>query len=193
MSTDDFNRANSADLGSVWTVVHGTGFDIVSNTAVTKNVLEDQSEYHSDTRSNDQYSEITFGVSGNAGVGSGVGPTCRSSTSAVTFYRLVGSQSGYQLNRAVTGSFTSLTSGAGTTFVSGDVLRLEVRTNGANCDWILKKNGSQFANGTDTSPIASGRAGIGYSSTDASTITAWAADDLDVAPAVAYFRTRFAT
>lgn len=169
LASDNFTRADSTGLGVNWdanTADPGTGgFNILSNTAIVANNGLDCSEtYNAVSSPNDQYSECTFGPTTADGLGAGSGVVCRSSVAARTYYRVVGCGSGYELGRNVAGTFTSLSSGAGTTFATGDKLRLRVKTNGANADWFLLKNGVLFASGTDTSPIASGRFGIGYSS-----------------------------
>lgn len=184
LATDNFTRANNADLGTAWDENTGeagpNGFDISANTAVPSNLGADSSETNNSvTWPDDQYSEVTYNATTTNGVGTGCGPTCREATGAtLTYYRAVGNSDGYELGRRVTGTFTSLSSGAGTVFAAGDKLRLEVRVNGANCDWILKKNGVQFASGTDTSPIASGRAGIAHSSVSTiASLSAWEGGD----------------
>lgn len=182
LASDNFTRADLGDLGTSWDECTGesnvNGFNIVSNKAVPANVTEDSSETNNAVVwPNDQYSQVTLSTTGADGAGSGSGPTCRAATGAtVTHYRAVGNASGYELIRANGGAGTSLSTGTGTTFTSGDTLYLQVKTNGANADWILKKNGVQFASGSDTSPIASGRAGIGHSSTSsagAGQLSAW--------------------
>lgn len=185
LATDNFTRANSADLGTNWDENTGesgpNGFDISSNTAVPSDVAADSSETNNAaTWPNDQYSEVTYATTGANGVGAGSGPSCREALGAtLTYYRAVGNASGYEFGRKNAGPFTSLSSGAGTTFAPGDKLRLQVSTNGANCDWVLTKNGVQFASGTDTSPIASGRAGIAHSSVSTvAALSAWEGGDL---------------
>lgn len=185
LATDNFTRADNADLGTAWDENTGdsspNGLNISANTAVPADVTLDSSETNNTvTWPNDQYSECTFGATAADGVGSGVGVTCREATGAtVTYYRAVGNASGFQLSRAVAGAFTSLSSGAGTTFTAGDKLRLQVKTNGANADWVLFKSGVSFASGSDTSPIASGRAGVGHSSTSTvASLSAWEGGDL---------------
>lgn len=184
LASDNFTRANSTDLGTAWDPCTGeasaNGLKISSNTAVAADPNFDSAETNNAaTWPNDQYSECTFSSAPSDGAGAGLGVTCRAATGAtVTFYRLVGHLGGYELGRKVAGVFTALSSGAGTTFTAGDKMRLEVRTNGANCDWILKKNGTQFASGTDTAPIASGRTGVANSSnTTTPALSAWEGGD----------------
>jgi len=188
MATDNFTRTDSADLGTLWDEITGdnaNGFDIISNQAFPANRLADSSEaYNGITWNPDQYSEVTIAFTSAFGLGAGLGPICRNTAlTAKTFYRLVGNGSGYDFGRFDTGTYTPLSGGTGTTFASGDTIRLEVTTSGANCAWVLKNNGTQFASGTDTSPIASGKAGIA-SSSDTSTseaLSGWAGDNLSVA------------
>jgi hypothetical protein len=186
LATDDFTRANNADLGTNWDEVTGDknvlGFDINANTAIPHDVTEDSSETNNAaTWPNDQYSKVTLANSTADGAGIGSGPSCRMAGGATkTQYRLVVNASGYELGRFDALVFTSLSTGTGTTFAAADTAGLEVRTNGANCDWILKKNGTQFASGTDTTPIASGKAGIGYSSTSTTAaLSAWEGGSFD--------------
>jgi hypothetical protein len=169
--TDNFTRANSTDLGTNWgectEFAASLGFDISSNTAIPGDRTNDTSETEdSQTYPDDQWAEATFAAVSSAGVGSGAGVMCRAAQGSVnTRYRLVGCASGYELGKFVAEAFTSLSSGSGTTFAASDVIRLETVTSGANCAWTLKKNGTTFASGTDTSPIASGRPGVAHSST----------------------------
>lgn len=185
LGTDNFVRANNADLGTNWDENTGDsdpgGFNISTNTAIPNNRTQDSSEtWNAVAAPNNQYAEATLGTTAADGVGAGSGVVCRSATAAKTFYRLVGNASGYEFGRVVAATFTSLSSGAGTTFTSGDKIKLETVTNGANCDWVLKKNGTSFATGSDTSPIASGRFGVGHSSTSsvgAGVLTGWEGGD----------------
>ena len=186
LASDDFTRADDTNLGANWddnTAVAADGFSIVSNAVAPTSIFSDASETNNSvTWPNDQYSEVTFDATAANGVGAGCGPTCREATAANTMYRAAGNASGYELGRIVAGTFTSLSTGAGTTFASTDRLKLQTVTNGANCDWTLFKNDVSFASGTDTSPIASGRAGIVYSSTDAgTTIASWRGGDVAAA------------
>ena len=184
LASDAFVRANNGDLGTSWDECTGDatagGFDISSNTAIPFSVGSDSSETNNAaTWPNDQYSQVTLTNPTADGVGVGSGPMCRAATGAtVTRYRLIGNASGYDFARFVAGAYTSLSSGSGTTFAATNTLYLEVKTNGANADWICKKNGTSFVSGTDTTPIASGRAGIGHSSSSTTAaLSAWEGGD----------------
>jgi hypothetical protein len=192
LASDTFVRANNADLGTAWDECTGEsssgGFDISANTAIPALTASDSSETNNSVSwPNDQYSQVTHSTTTANGVGAGSGPTCRAATGATrTYYRLVGNASGYEFGRKVAAAYTALSSGTGTTFTSGDTLYLEVKTNGANADWICKKNGTSFDSGTDTSPIASGRAGIAFSSTStAASLSAWEGGDFAAGGAAA--------
>jgi hypothetical protein len=189
LASDDFDRADNASLGGNWSPnITGRQFLIVSNAAKPTATAQDVAEsYTAVSFPNDQYSEVVLGaVEPAGGVDEGCGVICRATSPSTSFtgYRLVGNGSGFGVLRFNSGVSTSLQTGSGTTFAAGDTLRLEVRTNGANCDWSAWKNGVQFTSGTDTSPLTSGRAGIAYSSSDtAATIASWAGGDFDT-PAV---------
>lgn len=119
-------------------------------------------------------SEVTYNATDTGGVGSGIGPLCHHTDGADTYIRALGNGSGWAIERRVTGSNTGLNSGSGTTFTAGDRLLLDYNT--ATGAWALEKNGTQFASGTDGSPVATGQAGVAYSSTDtAARVSLWRA------------------
>lgn len=185
LASDNFTRANNADLGTAWDECTGdtdvNGFDISANTAIPAAGSDTSETNNSVTWPDDQYAEVTHFNPTADGAGAGSGPMCRASAAgANTRYRLVGNASGYGMERVVAGAFTILRNSTGTTFAAGDKMRLEVRTSGANCIWTLKKNGVQFDTDTDTSPIASGSAGIAFSSTSTTAaVSAWEGGTLD--------------
>lgn len=174
LATDNFTRANNTDLGTAWDENSGganaNGFDILSNTAVASLLPSDSAESNNTvTWPTEQYAKAVFSATAADGVGTGSGVICcEPSRTAKTYYRAVGNASGYEFGRFNAGVLTSLSSGTGTTFTAGDSLQLDIKINGANRDWTLRKNGTSFATGTDTSPLTSGRVGVGYSSTSAS-------------------------
>jgi hypothetical protein len=184
LASDDFNRTDAATLGTGWSEIT---FGIVSNHAKINTSSDDGYAYYSGaTWPDDQYSEATLGTTTASGEGTAYGVSCRASNNT-NLYRVIGNASGWHCGRLNNNSFTSLGGATSTTFTAGDVIRLEVRTNGANCDWTVKKNGVTVTGGTgsDTSPIASGAAGLAYSSTDATAagLNAWAGGDFAAADA----------
>jgi len=197
LATDNFTRANSSDLGTAWDVCTGEipeGFDIVTNTARADSTQlgADASETNnSATWPSNQYSETTLGTVSAAGLGAGYGPTCRAATGAtVTYYRVVGCSSGWELGKKVAGAFTSITSSS-TAVANGDIIKLEV--NGTSLK--VYKNGAQVGTTQTDASIASGRAGVAYSSVASSsdTISLWSGGDLSsgassiLAPKHTYF------
>lgn len=190
LAADDFNRANSGDIGTAWdpNAGHSGAWEVFSNkvrlTSGTRSG-DGCETYNAVSAPNDQYIECALVQTSANGAGVGYGVMGRFSSSAKTGYRLVGNASGWEIARFNAGSFTGLGSATSTTFAAGDVIRLELVTSGANCAWTVKKNGSTVTGGTgtDTSPIASGRPGVGYSSTDSTAdadqgLDNWAFGDL---------------
>lgn len=161
--TDDFNRADSADLGATWTPNTPVAFQITSNTARSSDGTSDAAERNSTVMPNDQWAEATLSnVTGGGSLGSGYGPAVRMDTGgANTLYRLVVGSGGYQLGKMVAGAFTSLGSGAGTTFTTGDKAYLEFQGSVP----VIKKNGTSFGTPSTDSTIASGASGVSESST----------------------------
>lgn len=183
--TDDFPEAGPA-LGTNWDINTGdgnpAGFGISSNVARPLDYNGDVSATnHGITWPNDQQISVTFGVTSAAGVGAGCGFVARSVQTGMTYYRVAGCLSGFSLVRAVSGTYNTLASGAGTTFTTADVLTGRFVTNGASVDITLYKNGVQFQtfSDTDASRILSGRGGLGYSSSDSgSTVDHFVAEDV---------------
>ena len=172
---DNFTRANSTGLGSNWAAspdAVSTGFDIVSDAAITHNTANDSGNVVTAvTWPNDQWAQVTLGVVNADGGFQGNGPCVRRSASAYTYYRLIVNANNWEVNRVVAGAYTQIgtgTSGAAT----GDVWYLGVQ----GTTLTVKQNGSTVSSGTITdSGISSGDAGIGYSSTDTTaTLTGFA-------------------
>lgn len=180
---DSFPGGNSLNsLGANWTAsLAGSdrSLSIVSNAAAVDagDVNQDGANFwNADAFPDDQYSQAPITVTGTVGGGSGMG-LCVRAAAGKTYYRLVidhAAGNNVELARFVAGAFTQLWIRAANGFVNGDLLRLEVRTVGA--DAVLKAllNGVAIgADFTDTSPIASGAAGLSYSGGE----TAASADD----------------
>jgi hypothetical protein len=124
----------------------------------------------------DQYAEIVFAtISGTGGVSSGYGVACRYTSG--DYYRLIANGQGWALTRFAAGAFAAtIASGSGTTFAATDRLQLELIGTGYSC----KKNGVQFASGTD-STLATGGVGVAYSSTETGTVDSYEAGSPGVA------------
>lgn len=170
LATDAFPGTGQIDNGSTWDSIVDAAWE--AGSGVCKIRTSDLSsdwfiDYIGATWPADQYAQVTL-VSPDAagGLGEGYGPAVRiTSAASGTFYRLMGNGSGYQLWKSITGSFTSVTSGTGTTFANGDVLRLEVQ----GTTLRMFKNGVQFGGDQTDASIATGHAGMAYSSTESST------------------------
>ena len=92
MATDDFNRADNADLGANWTIQSGqAALQIVSNRAVPSNNFSDCGEiWVADSFSDDQYSEsVVTALHSSAPAETGIGPIVRGSTSVASYYAVV--------------------------------------------------------------------------------------------------------
>lgn len=162
--TDDFNRADSADLGANWTPVTDS-FGIVSNSARPNNSNNDACERYSGvTWTANQSSQVKVTTTGtSAGAGGGVSVRC--STVAETHYRLVINADGeWELIRFVAGAATVLASGTAT-YASGAILKLSAIGTTITSTY----NGSQIDTRTDA-VIATGQPGVAYSSSSNDTV-----------------------
>lgn len=180
LATDDFNRADNLDLGVAWTPNVDT-FKIVGNVAKAINPGTSDAAERNNSVSfpNNQWAEATLGtVTGGGGLGSGYGPAVRMGATD-TLYRVVGNSAGFELSRFVAGAFTSIASGAGTTFATGDVLYLEWQ----GAIPVMKKNGASFGSPPSDSAIAGGAAGVAESAVvdAADGINSWQAGDFAAA------------
>lgn len=153
LATDDFNRANAANLGANWSIpTGGNGIPIASN-QIKEGTFPGIEYYSATAWPNDQWSLLVLKtvctVSDN-GVGSAVRVTsggnlyfAQSNTSETKLYKLVSS------------SFTQLGSdgAAGST---NDVVYTEAQSTSI----LVKKNGSTIIGAVTDASIGSGNAGI---------------------------------
>lgn len=166
LATDNFTRADSTGLGANWTVVTSEGsFDIHLNKALCHDKTVDSCEFYNGVVwPNDQYAEITVaGIQSPGQLGAGLGCLVRASASAQTYYRAFATGSGgqFQLKKRIAGVGTTLATAAGSV-VLGDVIRLEAIGTTLN----VYKNGVLVIGPVTDASIASGNAGIHYSSAD---------------------------
>ena len=160
-AADNFNRSDSADLGTDWTPIFGEApYTIASGLARPSNYsnFNNAEVFTGKSWSADQYSEcIIINPHSGADSGAGIGVVVRGSTSERTYYGFVCNANagfGWQLFKWVAGSFTSISTG-GTAFASADVVRLEVIGTTLN----VYRNGALFTTATDSS-IVDGSPGI---------------------------------
>lgn len=175
IAQDDFNRANTTgpDLGPNWTNMGGgsfstNGYQIVSSHAEPTTLTSDKMELYTGPGSfpNDQYAEAACTVTGTlAGSGPGVVVRGGDLPSNGSGYRLCvckAASNNIELIRINAGStFTSLALRT-TTWIDGDVLRLEVQGSTLR----IFQNAVQLGAAVDDgSPLTSGLPGIAYSTT----------------------------
>lgn len=179
MATDDFNRADNADLGANWTIQSGqAALQIVSNRAVPSNNFSDCGEiWVADSFSDDQYSEsVVTALHSSAPAETGIGPIVRGSTSVASYYAVVVNSTAanpWTLAKRVTGTYSDLHDGLDL-FANGDTVRLEV----SGTTLTVKRNGSTIYTTTDPS-VTTGRPGIWYSSAASDeAVDSWAGGDL---------------
>lgn len=154
LATDNFNRADSLDLGANWTPP-AAGFDplqIVSNAVRPQTITIFNGEYYSAISwPADQYSECRLIA---IPATNGPGPAARMSTTDQTFYVVNANTGGLQLFRVLAGSVVQIGSSA-TVPVVGDILRIEAQ--GTTIRVLL--NSVQQISVVDAN-IATGQAGI---------------------------------
>lgn len=167
LSTDNFNRADNADLGPTWDVRPSeTAFKVISNHATASDHALDCGEtFNGINWPTDQYAqaEITTGSAGGPTLGQGPGVSLRSSTVVRTYYRCViantASGDKIELAKFIAGSNTQLATRA-VTYSAGAVLKLSV----TGSVLTITYNGSVAGSTVSDSAIGSGRAGLAFSS-----------------------------
>jgi hypothetical protein len=162
IATDDFNRANGTGLGANWTAVVDN-YDISSNRAVPSPTSSDAVvRYSGATWPNDQYSQAKCYTTNTTAGGAGIGVCARCSASATTLYRLVadhGSSSNWEIGDFIAGSYNFIANRT-QAWTDGDTIRLEAQ----GTSLTIKLNGTAVGAAITSSAIASGQAGLAYSS-----------------------------
>jgi hypothetical protein len=162
-ATDDFNRANNADLGTNWTVFTGVApWSIVGN-AVAPALASNCAEYWEPTGfTTNQYSQATItAISGNPGGDVGVGLLVRCAVGATTTYLCAVQTGTTVLGKVVATTYTQIATTTATGFAVSDLVRLEVEGTTLRC----KKNGGTVLTQTDSSISTETRVGICYKPT----------------------------
>lgn len=174
--TDDFNRADLTNLGANYSEVGaGASFNIVSNTCTTSGSSSDFAAYvNTILLPDNQRVDVTLPTVHADGIGAGYGVICRASGTHLgsngTYLRTVGNGSGYAIHRFSGGlDVETIISTAAVTFASGDKLGMSWE----GSVWVLWKNGSNVASGSNSNLLTGSRGGVGYSSTSN------AADNID--------------
>lgn len=181
--SDDFNRANNADLGTNWDEILVT-FQIVSNQAQPGTLGSDCAEiWNADAFPADQFSQATIAAltGGSAGSNMGIGTLVRGAVSGPDFYRCVCHNATGGNNTDITkidgGASTQLAFVDGGTWAVNDVFRSEAEGSVIR----IKRGSTTIATGND-SILTSGAAGVCYSSTmTAAALDDWSGGSLAVA------------
>lgn len=184
LAVDDYNRANNADIGSVWDVNPGgpSAMSIVSN-HIEPSVLglDCVESYNGVTFPDNQYVQAKLTVTGGTVSDQGIGVGLRMSNAAYTMYfgdvcRVAANN--LVIGRVNAGAFTVLKSMT-RAWVDGDTMRLAI----IGLHLVMFINGVEIMGFTDSggSVINSGRAGVFYSSTvTAATLDDWEAGRVEV-------------
>jgi hypothetical protein len=193
--TDDFNRANNADLGTNWTPVTGSvAWSVSGNAAQADTGGSRCAEYvNTFTPANDQYAQAALGTvdtAPGADQPPGGGPAVRVATGANTYYGALAnslSTSEIELVKVVAGTLTSLgTYTAGAAPVTGDTIRIEA----SGTTIRVLHNGTERINVSDSS-ISSGQVGInGLAWNNIPTLDNFDGGDLGAAVPVGFAGTR---
>lgn len=152
LATDDFNRANAANLGANWTIFDAA-LPIVSNQVTRPGVGAASELYNAVTPPADQWAQIVIKALCDTS-DEGMGPCVRMNGTNLYFVQTNAVET--RIYKRISGTYTQL--GAdGVACAVNDVLYLEVQGNAL----IAKKNGTAIITTTDpASAIASGSAGL---------------------------------
>jgi hypothetical protein len=182
LASDNFNRADEDPLsgGGNWSVANSElKFKLISNAVVPAGPASDSGEYYSGVAwPNDQYSKAKLSCVGSGGGGAGVGLKVRQASGANTQYRVVvdhAAANNVDLQKVVAGSYSSV-AGYPRTQAWADGDTWELRAQGTTLSvWL---NGVQVGADATDNGIASGSAGIAFSSTETSaSIEDWEGGD----------------
>lgn len=158
LATDNFNRANAANLGANWTVQSGfAAIPIVSNHMDVPASLGVE-YYNGVSWPNDQWSDYICGAIDDR-TDEGMGPAIRINTSSGDLYLSQTNTSETRLYKYVGAVFTQLGSDGASCTTSDQMYAEAVSTSIA-----VKKNGSTIVGPVTDSAISSGNAGMWSSS-----------------------------
>lgn len=169
LATDDFDRADNANLGASWDQITGEfAYKLASNKAEPSVLNQDCAEYHSGiVWPDDHYGQCILTPSTSGGSASsdrGIGLAARAATAARTYYRLstdaTGATNNIGLSKFVAAVKTNLWFRS-LAIAAGDVVRLEVQ--GTTLRVFF--NGVQLGADTTDASIATGSPGVSYSGT----------------------------
>lgn len=153
LASDNFNRANAANLGANWTVPGIDNPIPISSNVCTQATFPGIEYYSAATWPNDQWAQMTI-VSPSSTSDAGMGPAVRV-TSGGDLYFAQATTSEVRLYKRITNGYTQLgTDGAGIS--AGDVVYIEAQ----GTSLLVKVNGATVVGPVTDSALASGNAGI---------------------------------
>jgi hypothetical protein len=179
-ATDNFNRANAANLGANWTALNGN-IGVDTNAAYANGAgLEIGVIWNADVFGNDQYSQATLTANGGAAaIGVLVRGTAGSGGTYYSYY-IGGGGDGF-LAHTIAGTWVQIGATDSGVWAVNDVLRLEAQ----GTTLRVYRNGSLFRTVTDTN-IASGSAGLsGFDASTGTKVDTWEGGNIAAAtPAI---------
>lgn len=178
LASDNFNRANGP-LGANWTDgLLTSSFSITGNAVVCSMPNNAVAFYNAVVWPADQYSECAIsGLSGTSTDGPGLVVRCDAAGNNF-YWAVINADGDVTIAERVGGGGISNIASRTSTWVAGDVLRLEIQGTTIK----VYQNGVQLgANITDAS-IATGNAGLAYGSGVDGTIDNWAGGDFAAPP-----------
>lgn len=153
LASDNFNRANAANLGANWSIPSGAnGIPIVSN-QITEGTFPAIEYYSAISWPNDQYVKLVLKTVSTVN-DSGVGPAARVSAGGNLYFGQA-TTSEIRMYSLVSSSYTQLGSDAGAAATS-DVIQLDA----SGTSLTLRKNTSVIVGPVTDSALGSGNAGI---------------------------------
>lgn len=161
--TDNFNRADSASLGSSsegwsWTETQGN-IDIVTNKAQAKTIGLLSARAESDLSSENHYAQAVATHSGSSS--NKCGAAVRFASAANTYFKYQAKPAAavnqHEITKVVTGTETSLFTATGNAFASGDTVKCDIDSADLINGYV---NGVSRISGTDSSIQDNTRAGI---------------------------------
>jgi hypothetical protein len=144
--SDDFNRANSSNLGSDWT--ENVGDAAITSNKLTITTAAANLTYNTNPTTKDQYAKITLSTEDNNNQ-----IRLRNDATETTHYRynFRGNNSDTVMLRVLSGSGTLVSSQGGHTYANGDTISAEVETTDASTVVIRTFiNGSEHDSYSDT-------------------------------------------
>jgi hypothetical protein len=176
MFSDDFNRANSVDLGSSWDVqTNEASGQILNNkvrgTDTSKHTVEN---YNGSSFSPDQFARCVLATwTGAAVAASVVGVALRCATAASTYYGFRAKRnSTSEIYKLVAGSFTSLAS-VGTAWALNDT----IQGSAEGTALTMSRNLGEILQTSDGAIVGSGRVGLVVGNDDGGSLADIEADD----------------